>query len=139
MTGTKILVLHIRQIVKGLLVGVGLVLLLFLILIFFFGNNESQTSRVFNPGTYTAYINLNYKPATLEVTVTEDEITSIILTPLSDNQEVFYPLLTPTALEIVEDILMTQNLEINATYENAATSKVVVNAISRALELAMVD
>ena len=138
MTGTKILVLHIRQIIKAALFITGIVLLLFILMFFFLGR-DSATQSVFNPGTYTAQITLNYKPAQIEVTVTEDEITNIVLNPLSENQEIFYPLLMSTTEAIAGEIIENQSLSIVSSYENITTSKVVINAISRALEMAMAE
>lgn len=141
MNKPRIFVLHLRQIVKlGALAIVGF--LLIVTMIFFFARGDSnQTASTytyeqiaFEPGTYRSRVYLSYKPAYLAVTVTEDEIVSISLEPLTANQELLYPLLTPTVEKLAWEIVETQKLDVSSTIDNSATSHVIVSAVERALE-----
>ena len=139
MSKPKIFVLHIRQIVKATaILAVGIIMLVSLI--YFFARSDQGSTAMaeypysmFVPGTYRAKIYLSYRPVFLEVTVTEDEIIGISLEPLTQNQEMFYPLLRPTVENVTREILYSQNLDVASNYENAVTSQVVVSAVYRAL------
>jgi len=146
----KIFVLHIRQIIKlGIAVVIGLILI-FTLLYMFLGRTgdtmpavynieayEHKQSGSFSPGSFTAYVPLNYQNAYVIVTVSENEITNIELSPLTENQAIFYPLLESTLEDITEYILQNQSL----TFENEiyvqTTSRVLMNAIARAITEAM--
>jgi len=149
MSGTKILVLHLKEIIRGAaFIFFGLILI-FAIVYFFFSQNQSATPETplsysppeeersvnaFVPGTYFAEIPLNISPVSVEVTVTENEIVNIVLTELSDTHLTFYPLLTPTMYAIAQEIIENQSLDITISSETSVTSNLLVNAISRALD-----
>ena len=140
MNRPRIFVFHIKQIIKAsAFIIIGLLVLVSLVYFFFQRDDGSvpvaryDNYQLFLPGTYRAKVTLSYRPVYVEVTVTEDEITRILLEPLSENQEVFYPLLSPTMDNIAQEIIYSQSLNVTSTYENATTSRVLVNAISRAL------
>lgn len=148
MSGTKILVLHIREIIRAVIFAVSGLILIFAIIYFFIAQDQTATPEVslgysppeektsvttFVPGTYFAEIPLNIDSAGVEVTVTENEIISIALTELSDIHETFYPLLAPTMYSLAKEIIESQSLDITMSSENAVTSTLLVNAISRAL------
>ena len=148
--GPKIFVFHVSQIIKiATFVIIGLIVLFSLI--FYFASRseapstptavytEENRDGAFTPGTYRARVYLSYMPVFVEVTVTEDEIISILFEELSDNQLVFYPLLEPTIERITYDILSNQELYVTSTYEDAVTSKLVFSAIYRALAEARAD
>jgi len=140
MTGTRIFVFHVRQIIKAsAFVVVGLIALASLLYFIVARDSVGSTAYaeepgLFVPGTYHAEVLLGYKHANVAVTVTEDEITSIVLEELTQNQEILYPLLRPTMYGIAQEIIENQNLYISSNFENAVTSQVLMNAIARALE-----
>lgn len=154
MSGTKFLVLHLKEIIKaGALALVGLILLI-AIIYFFMPKEQSSSPQVlvdnssnssdssdsaltFIPGTYSSQIPLNNSPASVEVTVTENEITNIALSQLTETQELFYPLLTPTMNTLSQEIIDSQSLNITSSVENSVTNQVLVNAISKALHEAV--
>lgn len=158
MSGTKILVLHIKEIIRGItFIFFGLTLI-FTIIYFLFSQNQNvapenpstysppedehsvHTSvHTFVPGTYFAEIPLNTSPAGVEVTVTENEIVNIALTDLSDAHQTFYPLLTPTMYTLAQEIIESQSLDVTVSSENSVTSGLLVNAISKALGEASVQ
>ena len=146
--GPKIFVFHVSQIIKvATFVIIGLIVLFSLI--FYFTNSQSNQSAAvhtqenagkYNPGTYRARVHLNYQPLYVEVTVTEDEILSIVFEELTENQMVFYPLLEPTIERLTYEILENQSLlAITSTDDDMVTSQVVFSAIHRAVEEARAE
>ncbi|MCL1925015.1 MAG: hypothetical protein FWF50_05465 [Defluviitaleaceae bacterium] len=146
----KIFVLHIRQIIKlGIAVVIGLILI-FTLLYMFLGRGgetmpavyniegyEHKQAGSFSPGSFTAYVPLNYQNAYVVVTVSENEITNIELAPLTENQVIFYPLLEITLENISEYILENQTLTFENDIYAQTTSRVLINAIARAITEAM--
>ena len=147
----RIFVLHIRQIIK---IGIGIVvglILLFTMLYMFLGREDAsaaallsdedtyahKSTSLFSPGTFRGYINLNYEDAVLYVTVSESEITSIELVPLTENQALMYPLLEVTLKNMSEVIIENQNLVVEKEAANAATSLVLLEAIRSAVTKAV--
>lgn len=151
MIGTKFLVLHLKEVIKaGVLALVGLILLIAIIYFFMtktqssnpqvLANNSSTSSDptiTFIPGTYSSQISLSNSPASVEVTVTENLITNIALSQLTETHELFYPLLTPTMNTISQQIIDNQSLNISSSLDTSVTNEVLVNAISKALNKAV--
>ncbi|MCL1935092.1 MAG: hypothetical protein FWF57_01740 [Defluviitaleaceae bacterium] len=144
----RFFVLHIRQIIKAaIIVVIGFFVLLSLIYYFAGRNNERNTlsevyyeyKRTFVPGTYRAKVYLNYKPTFIEVTVSYNEIVSVALDTLTENQEIFYPLILPTMTIIAEEVIKNQSLNLKLGYENNITGSLLLSAIHIALSEARVD
>ena len=138
----KIFVLHIRQIVKASIFAI-IGFLVLLAIVYFFSPNDSPRAEVtytqetgFIPGTYRSKVYLSYQPAFVEVTVNESEIISVSLYPLTQNQKLFYPLLTPTMESLASEILYNQTLDFASTYENRATSVMLLSAVYDAINQA---
>lgn len=139
----KIFVLHARQIIKASIFAI-IGFLVILALVYFLSPNDGMTPTGmayteeinFIPGTYRAKIYLSYRPAFVEVTVDESEIIDVSLYPLTENQELFYPLLTPTMNAIAQEVLYNQALAFASTYENRATSDALLYAVYNALSQA---
>ena len=146
----KIFVLHIRQIIKlGIISVIGLILIFTLMYVFLgrsdenaqevYNSAEHKAIGIFSPGTFRAYVPLNYKNARVYVTVSEDEIKSIELAPLTENQKVFYPLLEDVLSNVATYVLENQSLLVESEIYTKVTSEVLVNAIARAITEAMND
>ncbi|MBR1931162.1 MAG: hypothetical protein IJ833_06775 [Lachnospiraceae bacterium] len=147
---TKIVVLHMKELIyTGILTVVGIVLLVLLITAFGSGGKErtvsdSTTSEepmeaeaaptssdsIYIPGIYTMELILGGQTVDVEVILSENAITSIRLVDLNDAVTTMYPLLQPTFDDIYSQILDTQSVE-NITYstENKYTSLVLLEAI----------
>ena len=146
--GPKIFVFHVSQIIKiTTFVVIGLIVLFSLIFYFTSRSADSTPTAMYTqenagqfiPGTYRAKVYLSYLPVFVEVTVTEEEIVSIVFEELTDNQLVFYPLLEPTIERITYEIVSSQDLQVTSTYEDAVTSKLVFSAVYRALNEARIN
>lgn len=135
---TKIVVLHMKEIIYTIVFAI-LAILLILLLIFMFssGKKSDNTKACYTPGVYTSTLTLNNTDLEVEVTVDESHINSIRFANLDDTITTMYPLIQPTIEDLAEQIYRTQSLE-NIQYdeETPYTSQIIVNAIQEALKKA---
>ena len=136
---TKIVVLHMKEIIYTIVFAI-LAILLVLLLVFMFApkNNDTKTNeQKYIPGIYTSTVTLNTTALEVEVTVDESHINSIRFSNLNDTITTMYPLIQPTIEDIAEQVYQTQSLE-NIEYndDNPYTSQIIVNAIREELEKA---
>ena len=139
---TKIVVLHMKEIIYTTVFFI-LGILLILLLVFMFapwGKKESVSEKQYTPGVYTSTLTLNNTALEVEVTVDESHINSIRFANLDDTVTTMFPLIQPTLEEIADQIYEQQTLE-NIVYsdDNPYTSQVITNAIQEALNKAAVD
>ena len=91
---TKIVVLHMKEIIYTVIFA-ALALLLILLLVFMFlpNKNESENSKQkYIPGVYTSDVTLNNTALEVEVTVDESHINSIRFSNLDESVAAMYPL-----------------------------------------------
>ena len=141
---TKIVVLHMKEVIYT---AIFLVLLIILgILVFFmFGSGKSSqvssmgTSR-YTPGIYRSSLSLNNNTFDVEVTVDADRISSIHLTNLSETTAPMFPLIEPALDSLASQIYSSQSLE-NLDYpsDQKYTSAMLIEAIRKAVEKAEVS
>ena len=144
MGGTKIFVLKLKDVLKIAAFGViGLVVLG--VLAFFFvprGGGSiapaQPTGSLYIPGTYTASIILNDRPLDVMVTVTEDEIVSVEMTEMYENQRLLFPLFEPMMERVSDDILFYQRGDIAIHNEFPVTTGILQQAVVAALDRASV-
>ncbi|MBR6665270.1 MAG: hypothetical protein IKL22_06065 [Lachnospiraceae bacterium] len=156
---TKIVVLHMKELVyTGIFVLLGILLIIFLLILFVPGDDTSSSSdttstqseemnsssdvsvssgSLYIPGLYNTELILNDQAINVEVIVNQSEITSVKLVNLSEAITTMYPLLEPTFDSIAEQIYETQSIE-NISYasEHKYTSLVLLEAIRKSLEKA---
>ena len=136
---TKIIVLHMKEIIYTAIFAV-LAILLILLLAFMFlpkDTKTSQTANHYNPGVYTSTLSLNNTNLEVEVTVDESHINSIRFSNLDESVTTMFPLIQPSMEEIADQICRSQSLEnIALSEETPYTSQVILNAISDALKKA---
>lgn len=139
---TKIVVLHMKEIIYTT-VFVILGILLILLLVFMFapwGKKENVTEQKYAPGVYTSTLTLNSTALEVEVTVDESHINSIRFANLDDSVTTMFPLIQPTLEEIADQVYEQQSLDnIVFSDDNPYTSQVITNAISEALNKAAVN
>ena len=141
---TKIVVLHMKEVIYT---AIFLVLLIILgILVFFmFGSGKSSqvssmcTSR-YTPGIYRSSLSLNNNTFDVEVTVDADRISSIHLTNLSETTAAMFPLIEPALDSLASQIYSSQSLE-NLDYpsDQKYKSAMLIEAIRKAVEKAEVS
>ncbi len=139
---TKIVVLHMKEMIYTLIFA-GLGILLILLLIFMFlPKQEKETAETMKyvAGVYTSTIQFNDNTIDVQVVVDENSIHSVSLVNLDDTVTTMYPLMEPAVENIADQIITRQSTE-NISYsdDNQYTSMVVLNAVNDALEKAKVS
>ena len=137
---TKIVVLHMKEIIyTGIFLVLAIVLAVLLFLMF--GKNKhadpASADVIYHAGVYTSPITLNDNTFDVQVTVDENHINSISLVNLSETTTAMYPLMEPALDALSSQIYAAQSTE-NITYgeENKYTSMMLLDAINQALEKA---
>lgn len=138
---TKIVVLHLKELIYTAIFAV-LGILLILLLIFMFlpdkeNKDRSAETMQYVAGVYTSSIMFNDSAIDVEVVVDNDHINSISLVNMDEAIATMYPLMQPALDNISQQIYEKQSLE-NITYseENQYTATVLLNAVKDALEKA---
>lgn len=139
---TKIVVLHMKEIIYTAVFAL-LGILLIILLAFMFSPKQKDTVNTkqrYVPGIYTSTITLNNTTLEVEVAVDSSHINAIRFTNLDESVATMYPLAQPTIEYIAEQIYETQSLENIAYSEDSPyTSQVILNAIEDALKKAEDD
>ncbi len=161
---TKIVVLHMKELIyTGIFALLGILFLVLLVVMFRpqkdedgAGPSGSQTeteeapgqdaetsplqdsqASTYIPGVYNTELVLNDQPVNVEVIVDQESISSIRLVDLSEAVATMYPLLEPTFESLAAQICEKQSLD-QITYETESkyTSLVILEAIRNSLEKA---
>lgn len=137
---TKIVVLHMKEIIYTAIFAILGILLLVLLGFMFFPNSERSSEAVsYRPGVYTSTFSINNTALEVEVSVDSSHINSIRFNNLTESVAAMYPLMQPTMESISKQIYEAQSLDkVSYSDENAYTSQLVLKAIEEALEKAQV-
>lgn len=135
---TKIVVLHLKELIyTGIFIVLGILLIILLVFMFL---PEKETSSQSTPtsqyiaGVYTSSIELNNHTLDLKVVVDNNHINSISLSNLDETTTTMYPLMQPALDELCEQIYQNQSLEdISYSSTNQYTSAILLQAIDSAL------
>ena len=138
---TKIVVLHMKEVIYTVVFVVLGILLILLLTFMFLPNDEKHTSKKqeYMPGVYTSTVTLNNTSLEVEVAVDSSHINSIRFSNLDETVATMYPLIQPAIENIAEQVYDSQSLEnISFPEDNPYTSQVSINAIDDALKKATV-
>ena len=139
---TKIVVLHMKEIIYMAIFAV-LAIVLILLLIFMFlpkGKGNTADEKKYAPGIYTSTVTLNNTALEVEVTVDESHINSIRFSNIDETVATMYPLIQPAIEDIADQVYEKQSLEgIEYSQDNPYTSQIILGAINDALEKAVTD
>lgn len=144
-TKTKIVVLHLKELLyTGIFLALGVLFIVLLVIMFLPGEKSSernnQTSNRYTPGTYTTSIQLGDHCVGIDVVVDAQQIQSVQLKPLDEAITTLYPLIEPSFEAIENQLSDGQSLEgISYSKENRYTSMLLIDAISQSLEKASVQ
>ncbi|MBQ8596177.1 MAG: hypothetical protein IJ409_00165 [Lachnospiraceae bacterium] len=143
---TKIVVLHLKELIyTGIFALLGILFIVLLIIMFVPKDKEEKSTTVetpqetYVPGIYTTSLILNDNTVDVEVTVDKTNINDIRIVNLDEAVATMFPLLEPSFDDLANQILENQSLE-NITYsdDNKYTSMVLLNAIKSSLDKAAV-
>ena len=141
---TKIVVLHMKEVIYTAIFLVLLIILGILVFFMFRSGKSSQVSSMgtsrYTPGIYRSSLSLNNNTFDVEVTVDADRISSIHLTNLSETTAAMFPLIEPALDSLASQIYSSQSLE-NLDYpsDQKYTSAMLIEAIRKAVEKAEVS
>ncbi len=142
---TKIVVLHMKELIfAGILAVLGIFLIIMLLVMFLpkdgSTKENAESTGKYQPGVYTASVMLNDSALDVQVVVDENNINSVSLVNLDETVETMYPLVKPAMEELAQQIVDTQSLDhITYSQSNQYTSIVLMNAIEEAIEKASLD
>lgn len=112
---TKIVVLHMREVIYSVIFLI--LAVIFGVLIFFMfgpgraGAGGPPSSEKYTPGIYRTSVELADNTFDVEVTVDSSEITSIRLNNLSESTAAMFPLMEPALESLASQIYTEQSLE----------------------------
>lgn len=142
---TKIIVLHMKEIIyTAIFAALGILLIILLVFMFRPGGkkqpSDTHAEKQYTPGIYTSTLTLNNTNLEVEVSVDGSRINSIRFSNLDESVTTMFPLIQPAIEDIAEQIYKTQSLEdIALSDKSPYTSQVILDAIAEAVEKAAVD
>ena len=140
---TRIVVLHMKEIIYSLIFAAFAVVMLILLFIMFRSRQVDQgtadkatfSDAVYIPGVYSATVSLNDSSFDVQVRVDADHINSIELVNLSETIQTMYPLVESSLEDLsAQQILDSQSTEnLTCREDSRYTSALLLNAINSAL------
>lgn len=139
---TKIVVLHMKELIyTAIFVGLGILLVILLLFMFLPDKEtgESVPAMKYVAGVYSSSIMFHNNTVDVQVIVDENKINSISMVNLDETVTTMYPLMEPALESISEQVIANQSTEkITYNTDNQYTSIVLLNAIENALAKAEV-
>lgn len=129
---SKIFVIKLKDIIKTAVFALLGIVIIIAIIGFVCGGFKST----YKEGTYNSGMILYGKPVTLSVTVSGDKIENIVLNPLNETQEVFYPMFSSCIDEVAQKVLEAQSTDISLNSDYTVTGGLILDAVDNALEQA---
>ncbi|BCJ97673.1 hypothetical protein [Anaerocolumna chitinilytica] len=138
MANTKIVVLHLKEIIYTVLfAGLGILLIILLVIMFVSKNNDksdSTTDARYIPGVYTSTFVLNDTSLNLEVIVDRDHINSVRIVNIDDAITTMFPLVEPTLEKIADQLYNGTDIkDVEISNDSKYTENYLVNAIKSTL------
>ncbi len=134
---TKIVVLHMKELIYTLIfAGLGILLIFLLLFMFLPGkeDGESVETMRYVAGVYTSSIQFGEHAVDMQVIVDENRIQSVSMVNLDETVETMYPLMEPALENIADQVVEKQTTEgITYSADYQYTSVVLLNAIENAL------
>ena len=140
---TKIVVLHMKEIVyTAVFAALGILLIILLAVMFRpdSGPQDTDADKQYTPGIYTSSLTLNNANLEVEVSVDESHINSIRFSNLDETVTAMFPLIQPAIEDIAEQVYETQSLDdISLPEDTPYTSQMILDAIKEAVDKAAVE
>ena len=141
-SNTKIIVLHLKELLyTGIFLLLAILFIVLLAIMFLPEHKKeaknAQSESAYVPGIYTTSIQLGGSCVDVEVVVDENHINALQLHTLDEAVTTMYPLIEPSFDALAEQITQSQSLEgITYSDDTRYTSMLLLNAISQSLEKA---
>lgn len=136
---TKIVVLHMKELIYTAIFVVLVLLLAMLLFFMFHKEKKTDTAKRYEPGLYTADLPFQNAALEIEVAVDREKICDIQVRGIDESLQAMYPLVGPSVQEMKEQIIKQQSTEkVQYETENQYTCQMILKAIDTALEKAKV-
>ena len=139
---TKIVVLHMKEIIYTAIFAALGILLVILLFIMFRPEKDTagaDTGKQYTPGIYTSSLTLNNTNLEVEASVYESRINSIRFSTLDETVTTMFPLVQPAIEDIAEQGVDARSLDGVSLSEDAPyPSQIILDAIKEAVEKAAV-
>ena len=137
---TRIVVLHMKEVIYTTIFIILGIVLIFL-LVYMFGpsrHNKTDTGQPrYKAGVYTSSIQFEGQNLDVQVVVDENHINSVSFVNLNDTVTTMYPLMQSSMDNISEQICKTQSVDnISYSEENQYTASMLLHAVEDALQKA---
>ena len=137
---TKIIVLHMKEVIyTAIFAGLGILILVLVLFMFLPGKKreKSEETMKYKAGVYTSSLLFNDSTLEVQVIVDRNRIQSISLVNLDETVETMYPLVRPALKEVADQVIKKQSID-NISYnnDNQYTSIMLLNAVENALNKA---
>lgn len=140
---TKIIVLHMKEVIyTAVFIGLGILLCILLLFMFLPGKEKTDSTETmkYAAGVYTSSVLFQDGSLDVQVIVDENRIQEISLVNLNETIATMYPLVEPALKEVTDQIIKTQSLEqISYNADNQYTTVMLLNAVENALNKAKVN
>lgn len=140
---TKIVVLHMKEIIyTAIFAALGILLIILLVIMFRSGkaDDTAGTGKQYTPGIYTSTLTLNSTNLEVEVSVDSSRINAIRFSNLDETVTTMFPLIQPAIEDIADQVYETQSLdEIQLSDDAPYTSQIILDAIKEAVGKAVVE
>lgn len=140
---TKIVVLHMKEIIyTAVFAALGILLIILLAVMFRpdSGPQDTGADKQYTPGIYTSSLTLNNANLEVEVSVDESHINSIRFSNLDETVAAMFPLIQPAIEDIAEQVYETQSLDgVSLPEDTPYTSQMILDAIKEAVDKAAVE
>ncbi|MFV0342787.1 MAG: hypothetical protein ACK5JH_07810 [Anaerocolumna sp.] len=138
MSKTKIVVVHLKEIIyTALFAGLGILLIILLVFMFLKkgdGSTTTMASDSYIPGVWNSTIVLNDTALDLEIVVDKDHINSVRIVNMDETIQTFYPLVASSLDKIEEELHNGTDIDsIELSEESMHTETLLLDAIKMAL------
>lgn len=140
MSNTKIVVLHLKEIIYTVLfAGLGILLIILLVVMFMNKGDKADTATdaKYIPGVYNSTFVLSDTSLNLEVVLDKDHINSIRIVNIDDAVTTFYPLVEPSLEKISEQLYNGTAIDdLQMSEDSKYTETFLANAIKATIDKA---
>ena len=137
---TKIIVLHMKEVIyTAVFIGLGILLCILLLFMFLPGKEKTDSTETmkYAAGVYTSSVLFQDGSLDVQVIVDENRIQEISLVNLNETIATMYPLVEPALKEVTDQVIKTQSLDqISYNADNQYTTVMLLNAVENALNKA---
>jgi hypothetical protein len=144
MSKTKILVIHLKEIIyTAIFAGLG-ILLIILLIVMFLNKKDDTTSTMtgtqYTPGVWTSTLVLNDTSLNLEIVLDENHINSIQIVNIDEATTTMFPLVKPSLDDIAEQLADGVDIDsITISDDSKYTQTLLLKAVKSTLEKATVS